>query len=638
MKTYNLDFLMAGLALLFLDLYHFKKQKRLDSTNNRIFYIFITVALADVSFDIISTLFIMSQNAGLALLTKIVLTVFYLLQLTIPLVLVYYAETLREMSPQKIRKETAVWLVIPILIFFLIISNYWNGLIFSIDSNGIYCHGPLYMVMYYYALLYAGVLAVLTVIHGRELTAGKVGVLWEFLLIEAGCVIIQALSGTCLMTGFGISVGVTILYLTIGNPNTYTDHMTGAFDKQYFDKWFSEQQTKGKPIHVISVTLLRLKHVNKIFGNNVGNRLLKYITETFQQTNPHVQVFRVSGKKFFLVMQTLADYEQTRDKVMNLFKKNFDINGRYIPFPAIICGIINSEKLPENTFIAYADYMTSLVKNTRETVLIQSDRKTMNGFLYEQEIEIFLNEAIEKNLFDVYYQPVYSIKTGSYVTLEALSRLWHPTMGNVPPDVFITLAERNGQILKIGLLQFRRVCRFVKENEQIMKQIQNIKYNLSPVEILEYGHVQELIDIIREYELPFSYFQFEITETVATEYSAHLYEVLDLLLDTGITLGLDDFGSGYANLNTVLKLPFSCIKMDRSLLRGLNEDPQVAFFYRSLISVLHEMDYLIVSEGVETEEEEEKLREWGVDMIQGYYFSRPVNSEEIVKLLTKNGE
>lgn len=635
MKTYNLDFLVAGLILLLLVLYHFKRQKKLDNTNNRIFYFFIITALADVSFDIISTLLIMSEDAALVPLTKIVLTVFYLIQLTIPLDLVFYAQTLRETSLKKIRKEMAIWFVIPTVIFFLIIANYWNGLLFFVDSHGSYCHGPLYMLMYYYALFYAGVLALLTVIHGKELTEKNVSVLWEFLLLEVCCVVLQALFETYLMTGFGISVGITVLYLTIGNPNTYMDHMTGAFDKNYFDKWFWEQQAKGKPIHVIAINLPRLVNINKTFGSNVGNQLLMYITETLQKISPHVQVFRISGKKFFLVMQTLADYEQTRDKVMHLFKNNFDVNGRYISFPAIICGIINGEKLPENTFIAYVDHMTSLLRDSRETVLIQSDRKTMNGFLYEQEIEIFLNEAIEKDLFDVYYQPIYSVETNKCIALEALSRLWHPTLGYVPPDVFITLAERSGQILKIGQLQLRRICRFIKENEQIMRKIQNIKVNLSPIEILEYGHVQSLISIIREYELSFSYFQFEITETVATEYSTQLYEALDLILEMGITLCLDDFGSGYANLNTVLKLPFSCIKMDRSLLRGLNEDPQVAYFYRSLISVLHEMSYRVVSEGVETKEEEKKLREWGVDMIQGYYCSRPVNSQETVKLLAE---
>lgn len=635
MNTFNLDFLFAGLTLLFLILYHFKAQKRLDSISSHIFYYFIITAFADVSFDILCTLLVTSQNAALASLTRISLTIFYILQLSMPLSLIIYAQTLRKTSMEKIKKELAICFVIPALILVVIIANWWSGLLFSVDSNGIYRTGPLYMLMYCYALLYAGVLAFLTIIHRKDLSKENVAVLWEFLLIEAGCVTVQALYGEYLMTGFGISVGITVLFLTIGNPNTYVDHMTGAFDKRYFDKWFSEQQSKKKTIHVVAVNLMRLKQVNRVFGDDIGDQLLIEITQALQELSPYVRVFRISGNSFFLVMQTLTDYEQTRDKVLNYFQRNFEVKGRSMPFPVTVCGVIHGERLPENTSIAYVDYMTSLVKESKETVLIQSDDKILNGFLYEQEIDLFLSEAVEKDLFDVYYQPVYSLESGRYTTLEALSRLWHPTLGYVPPDVFITRAEKNGHILQIALLQFRRICSFIKENEQIMEQIQNVKFNLSPVEILDYGHIQALIAVIREYNLPFSYFQFEITETVATEYSARLYDVLDQLLDTGVSLCLDDFGSGYANLNTVLKLPFSCIKMDRSLLRGLNEDSQVAFFYRSLVSMLHEMNYQIVSEGVETKEEEEMLRAWGVDMIQGYYFSRPLSSHDIVKMLTE---
>lgn len=636
MITYNLDFLIAGLVLLLIVFYHYweyDNKQRLDSTNNRIFRFFIATALADVSFDLLSSVLIMDERPGLANMTNLVLTIFYILQLVYPLALVFYAQTLREVSFDKIKKEMLVWTLPPALILCLVLSNSWTGLLFSVDVGGVYHHGPLYLLMYGYAFVYAWVLILLTLIHKKELSKRSVAVLWEFLLIESGCVLYQALHSSCLTTGFGIGIGVTVLYLTIGNPSSYMDHMTGAFDKHYFDTWFHEQRLKDKPVHMITITLPRLQHINRVMGTHVGNQLLKQITETLQQIDPHVQVFWVSGKKFFLVMQTLADYERTRDEVMAFFRKTFDTDGGPVAFPAIICGIIHGERLPENSFLAYVDYMAGLVKNSRETVLIQSDDKMMNGFLYERKIDIFLREAIDRDLFDVYYQPIYSLEKGGYVTLEALSRLWHPSLGYVPPDVFITLAEKNGQILKIGLLQFRRVCRFVKENEWIMREIRNIKFNLSPVEILEYDHVKALLDIIREFGLNPSYFQFEITETAATEYSAQLFEALDLIQKAGVTLCLDDFGSGYANLDMILKLPFACIKIDRSLLRGLGEEPKVAFFYHSLVSVLNAMHYRVVAEGVETEEEKDKLSQWGVDMIQGFYFSKPLSSPEIAALL-----
>ena len=143
---------------------------------------------------------------------------------------------------------------------------------------------------------------------------------------------------------------------------------------------------------------------------------------------------------------------------------------------------------------------------------------------------------------------------------------------------------------------------------------------------------QLLINIVKEYELSPKYFQFEITETVATEYSESFCKAVEDFTNAGIGLCLDDFGSGYANLNAVLRLPFDVVKMDRSLLTGITCDEQAAVFYHSIVTVMQNMGYTIVAEGAETEEEVSLLREWGVDMVQGYYFSRPLPEAELLRL------
>ena len=136
-----------------------------------------------------------------------------------------------------------------------------------------------------------------------------------------------------------------------------------------------------------------------------------------------------------------------------------------------------------------------------------------------------------------------------------------------------------------------------------------------------------------EYGIPHEWIQFEITETVATEYNTSLQMVADEFTRAGIRLCLDDFGSGYANLNTVMRLPFSTIKLDRSLLFDICSDEKRALFYQSIVDTFLKMNYHIVSEGVETKEEMEIISSWGVDMIQGYYFSKPLPPKDILKLL-----
>lgn len=236
----------------------------------------------------------------------------------------------------------------------------------------------------------------------------------------------------------------------------------------------------------------------------------------------------------------------------------------------------------------------------------------------------------------VYYQPLYDLKEKRYRTMEALSRLRHPSLGMISPEVFIGIAEKHGQIAKLGYLQFRKVCKFIKEHPQIMDKIESIKYNLSPLELLKSGYSKKLICTIEEFDIPFSYFQFEITETVATEYSEALYLTIADFRKSGIQICLDDFGSGYANLNTVLKLPFSTIKLDRSLLKGICYDDQVALLYKNIVAVMQNLGHKVVAEGVETQEEINLLKQWGVDLVQGYYYTKPLDTEQIIHELEKD--
>ena len=306
--------------------------------------------------------------------------------------------------------------------------------------------------------------------------------------------------------------------------------------------------------------------------------------------------------------------------------------------PVILSGIVHGQKLgTSGLMLEYEEYLESLSLQNSMIEVIQDDQQTMDGFLYNKKVEQYLHTAIAQDLFEVYYQPVYSIREKRFVTAEALSRLHHPGLGPISPEIFIRIAEQNGQINEIGLQQFRKVCRMVQKCPEIMQQMKNIKYNLSPAQLLKKGYVGQLVEIIREHGLEPSFFQFEITETVATEYKEEVYEAVEVFVKDGIGLCMDDFGSGYANLNAVLKLPFQCIKMDRSMLNGIRQHKVAGEFYRNIVTILRQQGYAIVAEGVEEQEEVELLEAWGVDMIQGYYFSRPLPVEEFLKKIREAG-
>ena len=630
--SYNINFQIAALIIVVLLLYHFVTQKKLHNANTKIFtYVLILSGLYILS-DLIGTLAIMNYEPACENMILMLLTAIYLFDIILPYIL-YCCAAVSWGQEKKIGGFSAICTGITVLMLILMLVNITTGWFFYFDQNTGYHKGIGYIVLYIYVLLYIVLIIYQTLKNREELNVQKLSILGEIVVVEGICMGVELYTQYIPLSGFGLALGLVFLYLTMNNPGDYIDSTTGVFDKQYFDNWIQEKLDKRSEFHLLAVEVFMLKQINKVYGSSVGDQLLIQVARELQNITGTVQVFRTTGNCFLVITDSLTEYEADRQLIEEYFKDSFVVDGEKINFPAIICGIINGEKMEqEDVLLGYIEYLISLVKRTDETALIQSDDRILEGFRYEKEVEHFLKTAVDKDLFEVYYQPVYWMKENRYITLEALSRLKHPNMGMIPPDVFIGIAERQGLIAQIGLLQFRRVCRFIKENEQMMDSILNVKFNLSPSELLKPGHSQVLIDIIKEFNLSPRYFQFEITETVATEYSESFCKAVEDFKNAGIGLCLDDFGSGYANLNAVLKLPFEVVKMDRSLLTGITCDEQAAVFYRSIVMVMQNMGYTIVAEGAETEEEVDLLREWGVDMVQGYYFSRPLPEKELLKL------
>ena len=637
--AYNVDFLLSALVFLLIILSHFMEQRVLSTKNTRAFFIFLLLGIANIVFDLLCTFLITLARPDLAWMSEFCLTLLYLLQILVPVSLLGYIQTYYESGQTPPRWKSVLRTIPPLLMGLFILLNHWTGMFFRIDSFGRYVRGPYYLGMYLFAGIYILLIAAGSHVHASQLGRQKVRAIRELLILVSICVVIQSVYHDVLLTGFGIALCIAILFFTINNPYQHMDSLTGLFDLNCFREQCRHFRLRKKSFHVLAVNLCQLKRINRILGTEVGNQALIKMARMLQPVGKNIRVFRGRGKRFLLICPTISEYESAHQKIQEMFSQPMEINGSSISSPVTICGIIHAERLESCGFLlGYLDYLSSLVSSTNRTVLIQGDEKTLQGFRYTQEIDRFLQTALEKDLFEVYFQPVYSTAQRRYVTMEALSRLRHPTLGPVPPEMFISIAEKNDQIARLGLLQMRRICAFLKAHPELMRQIRNVKINLSPIELLKKGHVQQLVDTIRDSGLPPSYFSFEITETVATDYSETLWKTIDLFTSVGIGLCLDDFGSGYANLNSVLKLPFSVIKMDRSLLSDICTDEKAASLYRNTVSVLRNMGFTVVAEGVETPAELELLSAWGVDMIQGFFFSPPVSCGQLPELLLPKPE
>lgn len=634
MMMYNADFLIAAVVILLLVLRNFLDQKRAEDLNSRIFLFFAVIGILDVIAELVSNYYITSGDGDFGLAAVVTTTIFYLFQALLPYALLCYIMTLHDNKLISVKKMLLAGLA-TILLASIVLTNPFTEKLFYFDVSAGYVEGPWYRLMYYSALFHLAVILILVISWRKEFGPQKTKVILDILIL-CGCgVVIQLLHYPLLMTGFGMSLGILALFLTINNPNANRDSLTGVYNHLYLTRRSDELIAAGKSFHIITIYLYQLKYINKVAGVEGGDYILQLTAKKLEELCGS-RVFRITGKRFLVLTMSLQEYEYYITQIKKMFETDMqlDADSSKPATPVILSGIVHGQKLgTSGLMLEYAEYLESLSMQNGMIEVIQDDQQTMDGFLYNKKVEQYLHTAIAQDLFEVYYQPVYSTEKNDFVTLEALSRLHHPELGWIAPDVFIQIAEKNHMIEQITDLQFKRVCMFINEHRDLMKKLFNIKVNLSSLDLMRSDCSSHFIRMMDDMDIHHDWIQFEITETVATEYNAGLGMVIDGFMAAGVRLCLDDFGSGYANLNTVMRLPFSAIKIDRTLLFDICNDKKRAMFYQSIVETFHRMGYSIVSEGVETEEEMSLLSSWGVDMIQGYYFSRPLPVDELLKLL-----
>ena len=255
-----------------------------------------------------------------------------------------------------------------------------------------------------------------------------------------------------------------------------------------------------------------------------------------------------------------------------------------------------------------------------------------------REIEIIqaISKAIDEASFQVYYQPIYSLSEKRYTKMEALVRLIDENIGFVPPDEFIPIAEKNGDILAIGEIVLEKVCSFIEEYHPEDYGISTIHVNLSVVQCMQENINIRLMNIIDKYRIPHKLIDFEITETTADNTSDSLDKIMKFFNERGINFSLDDFGTGYSNQSNIMQYPYSIVKIDKSMVWACDSNPKAFVSLKHTVAMIKDLDMVVLAEGVETEEQKELLNEIGVEYLQGYYFSRPLPVAETINILKNN--
>ncbi len=249
-------------------------------------------------------------------------------------------------------------------------------------------------------------------------------------------------------------------------------------------------------------------------------------------------------------------------------------------------------------------------------------------------LEEQLHGALARNEFQIHYQPLISIPERTIIGAEALLRWNNPVLGNISPDEFIPITEQTGHIVQIGQYVLTGALAMVAQWQKKSRQEFKIAINLSPRQFRDPNLLQHIEDTLQQSGVSGPSLELEITEGVLMSGDTYIDKILTCLKNLDIDIAMDDFGTGYSSLSYLRTYPFNTLKIDRSFINDMTEDPADRELVNAIIAMAHVLGLKVVAEGVETEEQFAYLVERGCDLAQGYLFSKPVSSEEFSNLIS----
>jgi diguanylate cyclase (GGDEF)-like protein/PAS domain S-box-containing protein len=423
----------------------------------------------------------------------------------------------------------------------------------------------------------------------------------------------------------------------------FHDALTGLPNRNRFEQCLPEaiaaaQQTQTL-VAVAFLDLDRFKTINDTLGHATGDQLLQQVTQRLQTClTPDQLMARWGGDEFTLLLPQLRSpyaAAQTAERITHALKPAFYINGQELHISVSIgIALFPQDGQDLETLLKNADAALYRVKDQGRdhyqfyTATIHSQasqRLTLNNHLYH---------ALDRQEFEVYYQPQVDVQTGRIAKLEALLRWHHSSLGGISPKTFISIAEDNGLIVPIGAWVLRTVCdQLCQWRDQGLPPIP-IAVNLSARQFQSPDLPQAIATILQETGLDPSLLELEITETAAMDDVDYTSQTLQNLRHMGIRIALDDFGSGYSSLNYLRRFPLNSLKIDRSFVQDIATSTSDAAIISAIVTLSKGLNLTVVAEGVETQAQVDKLRSLQCDLIQGYWFSPALPAAALTSLLT----
>lgn len=418
---------------------------------------------------------------------------------------------------------------------------------------------------------------------------------------------------------------------------------TVLYNRSELQAVFSQLQPREE-YSLLHFNVKKFRYFLGRYDHETGEELLQQILKTFIKGLKKGQYLLYTGGDDFIFLIHEWRKKKIIDELIQRDYEGYELkDSRFFNKVFFSMGVCRLRDFPEADFETCCLYAWLARITSKEHEKKSSDfkfftRKQLQEFQMRSQLEVKTVEACRKETYAVYIQPKVDAKTLKICGGEALLRWFDEDGTMIPLSLFLPVLNENSYIRYVDQMVFELVCKMIQESIQKGMKMVPISFNLSKASFEDEPFMQEYMEVFQQFDIPKEYIEFELLESISMDNSDKLIKVVDTIHKAGFRCALDDFGSGYSSMSVLARVPIDIIKLDRSLFQNPYRDIDNFLIVDGLLDILHHFPVQIVAEGVEDETVAEHMRQHGCDMIQGFYYYRPMPMDEFQRLIAEQGE
>ena len=629
-NEFHIAFYAATLTICVTVLLFTVLQKRTDRVQNRLFIGMMLILMANAistTGAALSEPYALESPVAYVVLEMSQLFYFLLHTMLCPLLYYYVLSVTGAIRKRSIAVNIIFGLPLIITEVFVVINPFFHQVYYYDSSMQFHRNWAEYLIYGAAGLYFILAMSELLFSWNAITMRRRIALIYFFVLSLAG-ILIQLFNIDIKAELFSESIALMGVMLAVESEDDRIDSDTGIYNRKALQMDIHNFMMMKENVKIIFIKIINADMVERVTGSANHDIMSEMISDYLKTVVPRYYIYHPNPETFVV---TCPGYSEKRvEEILTAIRIRFEEDWIIANMPVLLNAAVVDSSIPGD-ISTVEDVL--FISDSIIPANINKEDVSIGWLMRRAEIERSIRRSLRENKFEVYYQPTYDLIGPMLHGAEALVRMNDESIGFVSPDEFIPVAEQIGLVEEIDDFVLKEVCSFIESGIPEEHGMDCINVNLSVVQCIRPGFTEHIIGIVNEYKIKHSMINFEITESVGAEDYKVLSLVTKLLKAQGFMLSMDDYGTGYSNMEGIFALDFDVVKIDKSILWSAENNSNGRIILKNSVNMIHDLGCKVLVEGVEKKEHIEMLRSLGADYLQGFFFSKPVPKVKFLEII-----